>query len=102
IRSCCRHAFLSLTHFTGSHHFHRRSDLLCAFDACYLRTYLFTASHELCLAYQLPLALNFSIALRIWPAILSSKLPVVLIVSISSACCERMVDSNDASNEPTL
>src|SRR5690606_14745399 len=92
-----RHAHLCSAHFADRHLFHGAGDLLRAFDARNLAANLFCACHvtpirlasgDLAIpaaAYQVWVALNFSIPAFSWPSMSSLKSPFSLIFAIRAA-----------------
>ncbi len=97
IRTAGRHAHLSLAHLADSYLFHGAGDLLRAFDARNLAANLFCACHltpiglaggglaTSAAAYQVWVALNFSIPAFRAASISSLKSPFTLIFAIKSA-----------------
>src|SRR5690606_39032573 len=91
------HALLSLAHLADRHFFHGAGDLLRAFDARNLAANLFCACHFTPIglaggrlatpaaAYQVWVALNFSIPALMAASISSLKSPFTLILAIRSA-----------------
>ena len=97
IRTASSHAHLCLAHFADRHFFHGAGNFLRAFDARNLTANLFCACHVTPIrlasgslaapaaAYQVWVALNFSIPALMPASISSLKSPLTLIFAISSA-----------------
>ena len=97
VRTASSHAHLSLAHFADRHFFHGAGDLLRAFDARNLAANLFCACHVTPIrlasgslpapaaAYQVWVALNFSMPAFMPESISSLKSPFTLIFAIKSA-----------------